>query len=93
MLGSFKIFETEQVLKNIEKDFRGRQHKIKQKLATYIYPQLRQQPYFGKSIKKLSNFTPETWRYRIGDLRLFYTIDEEKKIVSILTIDFRGSIY
>lgn len=63
------------------------------KLQTYAYPQLRQQPYFGKNIKKLRNYSPDTWRYRIGDYRFFYTIDDRRKIVFMLAIDHRGSAY
>ncbi|KAF1080158.1 MAG: hypothetical protein GQF41_3625 [Candidatus Rifleibacterium amylolyticum] len=31
--------------------------------------------------------------YRIGKFRIFYSIDEKLKIVSILTIDFRKNAY
>lgn len=89
----FRIFETDQFLEDIAQDFSGQQERIKTKLHTHVYPQLKQQPYFGKHIKKLKGYTPETWRYRIGDYRFFYTIDEFKKIVSMLTIDHCGSAY
>jgi len=92
-LDKFRIFETNQFLEDIVQDFSGQQERIRIKLRTYVYPQLKQQPYFGKHIKKLKGYTPETWRYRIGDYRFFYTIDESKKIVSMLTIDHRGSAY
>ena len=92
-MDNFKIFETGQFLEDLEQDFSGQQERIKRKLATYVYPQLKQNPYFGKNIKKLANYTPETWRYRIGAYRFFYTIDESKKIVFMLTVDHRGSAY
>ncbi len=92
-MDNFKIFETDQFLEDLGQDFSGQKERIKRKLATYVYPQLKQNPYFGKHIKKLINYTPETWRYRIGDYRFFYTIDESKKIVSMLTVDHRGSAY
>jgi mRNA interferase RelE/StbE len=92
-LDNFKIFETNQFLKDLEQDFSGQQERIKTKLSSYIYPQLRQNPYFGKNIKKLLNYKPETWRYRIGNYRFFYEIDEQKKIVFMTAADSRSSAY
>lgn len=92
-LDSFKIFETGRFIDDLEQDFSGQQERIRRKLTTYIYPQLRQNPYCGKHIKKLTSYTPETWRYRVGDYRFFYTIDGHKKMVSMLTVDHRGSAY
>lgn len=93
MSDKFKIFETAQFQRDLEQDFRGQQVKIKSKLAAYAYPQLRQNPYFGKNIKKLKEYSPETWRYRIGDVRFFYAIHDEKKIVFMLAADNRESAY
>ena len=78
-MDSFKIFETDRFLKDLRQDFSGQQERIRIKLANYVYPQLRQSPYFGKNIKKLTNYKPQTWRYRIGDFRFFYEIDDQKK--------------
>lgn len=58
-----------------------------------VYKQLQKQPYFGTNIRKLVDWDSDTWRYRIGKYRLFYEIDEEEKIVSILTIETRGKAY
>ena len=93
LLDNFKIFETNQFLNDLEQDFSGQQERIKRKLATYIYPQLKQNPYFGKNIKKLTDYQPETWRYRIGNYRFFYEIDKQKKIISMLTVDSRQNAY
>lgn len=92
-MDNFKIFETEQFIEDLKQDFSGQQERIKTKLASYVYPQLKQNPYFGKNIKKLTNYKPETWRYRIGNYRFFYEIDEQKKIVSMTTADSRQDAY
>ena len=92
-MSNFKIFETKQFLNDLEQDFSGQQERINKKLKTYVYPQLKDQPYFGKNIKKLVNYKPETWRYRIGNYRFFYAIDSRNKVVFMLTIDIRGSSY
>lgn len=80
-------------MQDLSQDFSGRQERIKIKLLTDIYPRLKQQPYFGKNIKKLKNYTPQTWRYRVGDYRFFYTIDDRKKMVFMIAIDHRGAAY
>ena len=92
-MDKFKIFETNQFLQDINQDFQGQQERIYKKLTTFVYHQLRQNPYFGKNIKKLISFKPETWRYRIGDYRFFYTIDDKKKIVFMIAADNRSNAY
>ena len=67
--------------------------KIVQKLGDFVYPQLRQHPHFGPNIKKLKDFTPETWRYRIGAWRFFYEIEEKDKIIFMVAAFHRGSAY
>src|SRR3989338_1332964 len=92
-LAEFRIFETAQFQKDLRQDFRGQQARIQRKLAVYAYPHLRENPYFGKNIKKLRDAVPETWRYRIGDYRFFYTIHERQRLVFMLTADHRGRAY
>jgi len=92
-LNRFKIFETNQFLKDLKRDFGGRREQIKKKLDYYVYPQLKQNPYFGKNIKKLVNYKPETWRYRIGSYRFFYEISDTKKIVFMISADSRDKAY
>jgi len=67
--------------------------KIAQKLGDCVYPQLRQHPHFGFNIKKLKDFTPETWRYRIGAWRFFYEIEEKDKIILMVAASHRSSAY
>ena len=92
-MGSFKIFETDQFSKDLESGFANQREKIEAKLLSYVYPQLKAQPYFGKNIKKLKGYKPETWRYRIGGYRFFYAIDDRKKIVFMTSADNRADAY
>ena len=62
-------------------------------LTSYVYSQLREKPHFGSNIKKLRDFTPETWRYRIGDWRFFYEIDEDERIVHMTAAHHRKEAY
>ena len=92
-MNNYKIFETEEFQKRIAKTSQRDKSFIEKKLAQYIYPQLKEEPHDGNNIKKLVDFNPETWRYRIGKYRLFYVIDEEDKIVYVISIDLRKDAY
>jgi len=89
----FKIFETDQFLKDLKKLDKPEKMRLYSKILNTIYPQLKNNPYFGKNIKKLKAYNPDTWRYRIGSLRLFYEISDKEKIAYIITIEYRGSSY
>lgn len=87
----FRVFETEEFKKALAR--LGPPRFLPNKLKAYVYPQLRQGPYFGPNIRKLQGYTPRTWRYRIGPYRLFYSVDEDDKIVFMLTVDDRKDAY
>ena len=89
----YKIFETNEFLKRLDKLANREESFIKKKLLQYIYPLLKEEPHYGNNIKKLVGYKPETWRYRIGKFRLFYVIDETEKIIYILSLDFRKDAY
>jgi mRNA interferase RelE/StbE len=93
LYSSYKIFETNEFIKILGKINSNDREFIENKLHNYIYPQIKEQPYFGINIKKLKAYNPETWRYRLGKFRLFYIIEEDEKIVYILTIDDRKDAY
>jgi mRNA interferase RelE/StbE len=92
-LVKYRIFETDQFIRDMERNFNGKGEKLRKKLIGYVYPQLRSNPYFGKNIKKLKNYSPDTWRYRIGDYRFFYEIDDKEHIVFMLTAESRKDSY
>jgi len=92
-LNEYRIFETDNFIKEIDK-IEGKNRKlIKGKLKIRTYNQLREQRHYGINIKKLKNYNPETWRYRIGNFRVFYEINEEEKIVNIIGISTRQNTY
>ncbi|HED06942.1 MAG TPA: type II toxin-antitoxin system RelE/ParE family toxin [Ignavibacteria bacterium] len=93
MLNKYKIFETDEFMKIINKISERDKSFIKKKLTQYVYPQLKDEPHYGNNIKKLANYKPETWRYRIGKYRLFYIINEEDNIVFVISIDLRKDAY
>jgi mRNA interferase RelE/StbE len=87
----FKVFEADEFKKALAR--LGPPRFLPKKLEAYVYPQLRQGPYFGPNIRKLQGYTPETWRYRIGPYRLFYSVDADEMIVFMLTVDDRKDAY
>lgn len=93
MSNNFRIFETKEFADSIgkldSKDIRI----IQNKLSKSIYPQLKTEPFWGHNIKKLRDYNPTTWRYRIGNFRIFYIIDKKEKIVYLLTIKARKDTY
>ena len=89
----YRIFETDQFIEDISQDFEGQGDRIRKKLSEFVYPQLRENPYLGKNIKKLKNYKPDTWRYRIGKYRFFYEIDEKDRMIYITTADARKDSY
>ena len=92
-MSNYRIFETQEFLSNLDRLDSGQKRFVESKLKKYIYPQIKEQPYYGTNIKKLQGYTPETWRYRLGQFRLFYGIDEHKRVVNIATIGYRKDAY
>lgn len=54
---------------------------------------LRENPFFGPNIKRLKGEFADVYRYRIGDYRLFYTVEQSKVTVFILRLDHRKEAY
>ena len=88
---SFRIAETETFRKFLKKN-PGLQ-RIYNRIQSFIYPQLRQNPFFGPNIKRLKGQFSEVFRFRIGSFRLFYTIDQQDLIVFILSLRDRKDAY
>ena len=87
---NFNIAETETFSRSITQP---EYKKIYEKIKNYVYPQLKLSPYFGNNIKRLKGELKDTYRYRIGDYRLFYTIDAGKLLVFVLDIKRRNDAY
>jgi mRNA interferase RelE/StbE len=90
-LPDYKIFETNEFINGLECLPRKEKGQIEKKLAHFVYPQLKKEPHYGINIKKLYGYKPDTWRYRIGDYRIFYII--ENQIINIVSIDHRKDAY
>ncbi len=89
----YRIFETSEYLDCLSRISTSDRHFVESKTKNYIFTQLRGEPHFGTNIKKLKGYYPEVWRYRLGHFRLFYDIDENEKVVNILTVEHRKEAY
>ena len=92
-MNEYRIFETNEFIKKLDKLHPKDKSFIQKKLTDYVYPQIKQTPWIGNNIKKLKGYNPETWRYRIGRFRLFYIIDNKENIIYMLTIDHQKDVY
>lgn len=90
MLSKFKIAETDTFLSKAADPKFG---KIYKKISDYVYPQLRENPFFGSNIKKLKGDFEGLYRYRIGNFRIFYKIENNQVLVIILDIEDRKDAY
>jgi hypothetical protein len=62
----YRIFLTGEFLKQLEKIEPLIRQRLEKKIEGYIAPQLQQEPHFGKNIKKLRDYVPETWAASAG---------------------------
>ena len=90
MSSNFSIAETDSFKKKLEK--KNFSH-LKYKLHDYVYPLLKQNPFYGANIKKLKGDFSDVYRYRIGDFRIFYTIKESELVVILIDIQKRKDAY
>ena len=89
-MSNYKIAETD----TFEKKINSSKYKhLYNKIVEYVYPLLKENPFYGNNIKKLKGEYKEIYRYRIGDYRLFYKISEETIIVFIIDIEARKDSY
>ena len=47
----------------------------------------------GNSVSKMKHRNQNLWRYRLGNFRMVYEVDESVHQVTLLTMQSRGSVY
>jgi mRNA interferase RelE/StbE len=90
---TYRIFETRQFRRDLGRLGAVAVNRLEAKLRLHVYRVLRENPHSGPNIKRLKNWEPPTWRYRVGDWRFFYEIDEVRRVVSMLAADHRREAY
>ena len=89
-MGRYKIAETENYAKKINSDKYSHLYK---KIFEDVYPILRNNPFFGGVIKKLKGKYKDIYRFRIGNYRLFYKVEEKESMIFIIDIETRQDAY
>lgn len=89
----YAVFETTPFLEDLAELPEQDRRRLERKLQGFLYPRLREQPHHGPWLRKLAGYQPETWRCRIGRWRLFYVIDENRRVVSMTAVDDRKDAY
>lgn len=88
-LSDFLIAEANSFIK-IKNEIDKKQY---DKIVNVVYPQLKRNPFFGTNIKKLKGEFEEYYRYRIGNYRLFYLVENEKVVVVVVDFKHRQNAY
>jgi mRNA interferase RelE/StbE len=65
---------------------------VAKKLAR-CFQSLERNPRSGNNIKPLKGKFVGSYRYRVGDLRVVYTIDDRAVVVFVITIAKRSDVY
>ena len=87
---NYKIAETRTFQKEVEKS----QYKnIYKKIVDYVYPILRDNPFFGPNIKRLKGNYSDLYRFRVGRYRVFYKVSQEAVTIYIISIEHRKDSY
>lgn len=89
----YRIFETERFARDLADLGHTMHANTQRKLVEYVYPQLKAEPHYGANIRRLKNWDPATWRYRVGSWRFFYEIDEKAHIVFMTAASPRRDAY
>lgn len=62
-------------------------------LRAIVYPQLRAHPHFGPNIRRLPDWEPPLWCFRVGAWTFFYEIDEPAGVVFMVGAQHRAASY
>lgn len=54
---------------------------------------LQENPYNHPNIKRLKGSLISCWRYRVGDWRVIYQVDEAQQVITVLLIAHRSEVY
>jgi len=90
---NYRVFETATFREDLAALSRSGLGRLEEKLREHVYPQLREEPHHGPNIKRLKNWTPPTWRFRVGAWRFFYEIEEGERLVIMIAAEHRSGAY
>lgn len=57
------------------------------------FSSLERDPFAGNNVKALKGSLAGAYRYRVGDYRVVYTVNDREVVVFVITIAQRGNVY
>ncbi len=88
-MSDYRIFETTGFQRDLSSLGPEAAKRIRNTLSTRVYPVLRAAPREVPSAARLKDWDPPIWRIRIGTWRLFFEIDDAKRVVALTAADHR----
>lgn len=92
-LSEYRLFETENFRRELTRLGPTAAKRIRTRLETGAYSALRAAPRQVPSAARLKDWDPPTWRLRIGPYRLFYRIEDEERVVWLISVSDRKDAY
>jgi mRNA interferase RelE/StbE len=92
-LSDYRLFETATFRRDLERLGPEVSRRLRATLEKRVYPVLAATPRQAPGAARLREWDPPTWRIRIGSWRIFYEIDDEKRVVSLTVATHRGEAY
>ena len=90
-MSDYKLAETKNFIKSINSDLNKKKHY--EEIKSKIYPILKENPFKLENVKQLKGNFKGVLHFRMGNYRLFYVVDTDKRIVIILDFIHRKDAY
>jgi mRNA interferase RelE/StbE len=87
----YRIAETDGFQRTLKKNKALKN--VYRRVVDVVYPMLRREPHFGPNINRLKGELSDFYQYRVGDYRLFYTIEEKEVVVVVVDLRSRQDAY
>jgi mRNA-degrading endonuclease RelE of RelBE toxin-antitoxin system len=92
-LADYRIFETAAFLEDLAEVPASHRERLQAKLTGYVYPLLRRSPRDHPQARALRGWQPQAWRWRLGDWRAIYHIDDGDRTISMVALTLRRDAY
>ena len=92
-MSKYQIIATKEFERSIVEIENAGETVIIKKRESYFYPQLSENPYLPKHVKKLKNWVPISWRLRIGNWRFIFQVNESSKEIFMMAASQRKDVY
>jgi mRNA interferase RelE/StbE len=92
-LADYRIFETAAFREALADLPVSQREWLQAKLTDYVYPLLRRSPRDHPQASALRGYQPKAWRWRLGEWRAFYHIDDSDRTVLMFGLTLRRDAY